>query len=84
MGEGGSGGCRHGRRRPEVGDGPDRCAPPIDDPEWGGARGSRWLRLGLGPAQLARARGRGHWAGGPKGKKEGKKKRKKKKDFPGI
>ena len=72
------------RERREVGEGPDRWAPPVGDPERGGRRGGL-----TGPRPAAGPAGRGgerrEWAGGPFGKKrkrEEKEKRKRKKDFP--
>jgi hypothetical protein len=73
------------RERREVGEGPDKWAPPVGDPGRGGRRGGlAGPRPAAGPAR-GRGKKRREWAGGPFGKrrkKRGKRKRKRKKDFP--
>nr|AAM08794.1 Hypothetical protein [Oryza sativa Japonica Group] len=78
------------RDRREEGDGSDRWAPPVGDPERGGS-GAAWaagLGLGLRPAQQGGGKEKGKWADGPFDKKEEKERKKEKEKekgfFPGI
>jgi hypothetical protein len=71
------------RERREVGEGPDRWAPPVGDPERGGRRAA-WLGLGLRPAQQRGGGGKEKWADGPFDKKEEKERKKKKKKEKGF
>jgi hypothetical protein len=72
-----------------VGDGTDRWAPPVGDPERreAGGRLLGWASACGRPSKVKRG-GKGKWADGPfrkKEEKEGKKKKKKRKrNFPGI
>ncbi len=72
------------RERREVGDGPDRWAPPVGDPGRGGRRGGlAGPRPAAGPA--GRRGRKGENGPAAHSKKGGKKKKKKeKKIFPGI
>ncbi len=68
------------RNRREEGDGSDRWAPPVGDPERGGS-GAAWaagLGLGLRPAQQGGGKEKGKWADGPFDKKEEKERKKEK------
>jgi hypothetical protein len=67
------------RDRREEGDGPDRWAPPVGDPERGGRE---WA--GLGRPSRGKAGAGGNGPGPRKRKKEGKEKIKGKRIFPGI
>ncbi len=81
----GAGGCEAAAadgRRPEVGDGPDKWAPPVGDPKGGGGRLSWALAFGR-PNEEGEEEKNGPAAHSKK--KKGKKEKKKgEKNFPGI
>jgi hypothetical protein len=81
--------ARAGDRR-EEGDGPDRWAPPVGDPERGGS-GAAWLpgwASACGRPNREGEGGKEKWADGPFDKKEEKREEKEKEKgkriFPGI
>nr|ABA98613.2 retrotransposon protein, putative, Ty3-gypsy subclass [Oryza sativa Japonica Group] len=90
--DGGVGAAAVSARRPrrdrrEVGEGPDRWAPPVGDPERGGGRRLPGWALGLRPAQQGGGGGRRGMGRRPirkeKRREKGREKKKKKeKDFP--
>jgi hypothetical protein len=65
-------------RRPELGDGTNRWAPPVGDPRGRRGRGGQ-LGLGLGPAQLRGRAGRGMGRRHENGEKREKKEKRKRK-----
>ena len=79
---GGDVGAAARRERREVGEGPDRWAPPVGDPWRGGRRGGlAGPRPAAGPAGR-RGEERREWASGPFGKGREKEKEKGEKNFP--
>nr|BAD23187.1 hypothetical protein [Oryza sativa Japonica Group]BAD23646.1 hypothetical protein [Oryza sativa Japonica Group] len=79
----GDGGCGIRRRRPEVGDGPNRWAPPVGDLKGGGRRPAQ-LGRGLRPAQRGGERERMGRRPIRKRKRREKKKKKKEMNFLGL